>query len=281
MPTEESVPHPVSFFVARNNNWTLEESQEDDYVTFDVVKTNSGNLFNSDTNSLHVTQAATGLYWFFFSAGLIADTQAEVCLESDPTSDVSVCVVRRHSAYSGTPTMTSRDLLARVEREQELLLYSQYALYSDDGMQTSLGGFLLNSVMTTLVALCVETTSTQSKYTTTDSDNKASKLTFETVHVDTYNAWSVKENFYTVPVGGIYVVSITACVFERRSLEMYLIIDNNEYYNADGTVTTVSTPSVSQHSEDTATSRTSVVQLAQSSHLHVSLGRCVSLHIIL
>jgi hypothetical protein len=160
-------------------------------------------------------------------------------------------------------------MLIRVARDEELFLWSQHALYSDDGLQTSFGGFMLDSVMQPIVAFSVVKMSTQMFNV---DKNVAAPLIFDTVRVDTHNGWSRSDNAFTVPTSDIYVISMTACVCARRDLKMHLVIDDDYYHDGTSSDALVFKTNGSHYGEDTV-SRTFVVQLVRGSRLQASVGR--------
>jgi hypothetical protein len=90
----------------------------------------------------------------------------------------------QNTSFTATPTTTSRDDLVSIrvaDMRSSLWLLSSYPLYSDAGIQTSFSGFLLDVVMTPLVAFSVALT---------QSVTTGSILPFTIVNIDTHSAWS-------------------------------------------------------------------------------------------
>jgi hypothetical protein len=111
-------------------------------------------------------------------------------------------VSRLFTSFTGGPDTAAAATIFKLAQGTNLYLTSNYPLYSDSLQQTSFGGFLLDSVMSPVVAFVL---TCQTRYTSSGSQII---VPFNTITVDTHNGWRAASNQYVVPVSGIYVLAL-------------------------------------------------------------------------
>lgn len=95
---------------------------------------------------------------------------------------------------------------------------SSYSLYSDSLLQTSFGGFLLDSVMTQVVAFAFGLS--------TSFSTGGQLIPFDLVYVDTHSGWTTTNTAYTIPVTGTYIIALTANSQAGATIGCQLKIDS-------------------------------------------------------
>jgi hypothetical protein len=111
-------------------------------------------------------------------------------------------VSRLFTSFTGGPDTASAATIFKLTQGTNLYVTSTYPLYSDSLQQTSFGGFLLDSVMSPVVAFVL---SYQTTYTSSGSQII---VPFNTITLDTHNGWRAATSEYVVPVSGIYVLAL-------------------------------------------------------------------------
>ena len=136
-------------------------------------------------------------------------------------------VLRGHSAWSGYDT-TSRDALFCLYPVLNTMTVSNFngTLYSDAYFQTSFSGFQLDNVMVDpVVAFSVGRTSPISS---------VGRISYDLVIVDTNAAWNNDE--YIVPVTGVWMITVQACVNSGGNMAVGLFNDGSPtiyYYSTN------------------------------------------------
>ncbi len=197
----------LAFSVTRNTTWEVASSNH--RVTFDKVLVNDGDAF--DITASHFIVPHTGLYWIHVSVGIPTNTSAYVTVHG---TQWPIDIIRYHSTFNVTPSVTSRDALVQLEAGAQLWLTSNSSIYSDELYMTSFNGFLLNTIVVNniLTAFSVGKSKSQAYNCSNmlENDDIVGKVTFDVTHIDTHDAWNTTGSEYIAPVNGTYIVSLTS-----------------------------------------------------------------------
>jgi hypothetical protein len=161
--------------------------------------------FNKQNNSF--TAPVTGYYWLHVSIAIPTGSMAGCQLQGVSSYTVS----RLFTSFTGGPNTASAATIFKLTQGTNLYMTSTYPLYSDSLQQTSFGGFLLDSVMSPVVAFVLS-------YLTTYTTSGLTFVPFNTITLDTHNGWRAATSEYVVPVSGIYVLALkvttTAVIYQ-------------------------------------------------------------------
>ena len=200
------------------------------------------------------TAPQTGLYWFHWSVGLMSGWSTTVTLAGGPRQPKILRTFTNH--LPGSPVTTSRDELIQLQGGHQLWLNSNAPLYSDQFMQTSFTGFLLDNLFSPLVAFHVARSSSMT------NANYGSKLAYNVELVDTHNAWNPSKYEYVVPVAGVYVISIMTGVYQKDIFSHAFYIEGNELFSSSFTYTSTA------HTGQMTISRTVIIPLNAGDRLY-------------
>ncbi len=165
-------------------------------MTFDNAMTVDHWSFDKQNSSF--TAPVSGLYWIHFTIGIPSGTMADVELIN---ANRTVSIARNHTDFTGGVDTVSSDALCYLGQGSNIYLSTGYPLSSDSLLQTSFGGFLLDSIMMSpLVAFSFGLSTAISTYYI--------NLPFDLIYVDTHHGWNSATNEYVVPVTGVYVLSL-------------------------------------------------------------------------
>ena len=158
------------------------------------MKVNYGNGFSNTTGTTFTCPKA-GLYWLFYSVVWNGTTFANFTVQGSNQSPI-MSIRRLHTVFNNYDTM-SRDKIINLTLYQQLTVSSTYPTYANTTIGSSWGAFLLDNLMSTLVAFEVCST----------------KLTgngaFDAIVYNYGNAWNNATQSFTAPVTGIYYFSLS------------------------------------------------------------------------
>jgi hypothetical protein len=103
--------------------------------------------FNKQNNSF--TAPVSGYYWLHVSIAIPDGTMADVQLQAGNTA---FNIIRSFTTYTGGADTTSTGNVVYLTQGTSVSVNTTYPLYSDNLLQTAFGGFLLDSVMSPVVA---------------------------------------------------------------------------------------------------------------------------------
>jgi hypothetical protein len=169
--------------------------------------------FNKQNNSF--TAPVTGYYWLHLSIAIPTGSMADVQLQGVSSYNVS----RLFTSFTGGPDTASAATIFKLTQGTNLYVTSTYQLYSDLLQQTSFGGFLLDSVMSPVVAFVL---SCQTTYT---SSGPQIIVPFNIITLDTHNGWSPATSEYVVPVSGIYVQALKVRATPNKATALDLAVN--------------------------------------------------------
>ena len=217
-------------------------------VPFENMSINDGGVFNLHTHKFMAP--FSGFYWIHFSVSIPNETWADVRLLG---YDKPLDIMRQHTNFTGTSITTSRDGILLLQDATELWLSSDYALYSDQYMQTSFSGFPLTSMFDPLSVFSVARSSSL------ESQNRV-KISYDIVNIDTANAWDSVNNEYVVPFYGTYIISLSTGAYPKAGHVVEIRVNNvhlasNIFYD-------------SSHSGIDIVSRTIITTLKVRDRLH-------------
>lgn len=182
-------------------------------VSFDSVPVNhwSFNQLNST-----FTAPVTGYYWLHMSGAIKSAQYANVQLQG---VNRPVNIIRNFSTITGDDT-TSASAVVYLTNGSVVYMTSQYSLASDSLLETTFGGFLLDSVMSPVVTFSfgLSTVMNCSGYC-------SAGIPFDITYIDTHNGWRASEQAFVVPVKGVYVVSLVAGGQAYTHLAVYLTVN--------------------------------------------------------
>lgn len=166
-------------------------------MSFNDVTVNEGGAFDLATSTF--TAPTTGYYWLHWSVGMFGLTYVNVMLQGGSRTPN---IMRNHTLFYGTPTTTSRDEIMYLTAGAQVWLSSTTSpLYSDNLLQTSFSGFLLDNLMNPMVAFMVGCSGPDF------ASKDYYRVRHNVVYVDTHNAWQRLRYEYVVPVSGVYVIT--------------------------------------------------------------------------
>jgi hypothetical protein len=173
------------------------------------------------------TAPLSGYYLLHVSVGMPASTYADV-----RTTNSTVVIQRYNTNCQGGPVTTSSYAITYLSQGTSVSVSSAYPLYSDAGLQTSFGGFLLDYIMSPFVAFMVGTS--------TQLSGSWSPMNFNVKLVDTHNRWGqVAANTYTVPVAGVYIIWFVGGITAGKMLAAgYQVTGDSVYWALMNTYTT-------------------------------------------
>jgi hypothetical protein len=197
----------VAFMAALTSSAVFNRNQ----MTFDNIIINDGAGFDNVHRNRFVAPA-DGFYWFHMSVGIPAKKKCNVTMI---TGSDTLSVIR--SVGLDELIVTSRTGFMSLRKSQEVAMVSENALFSDRLMQTSWIGFRLDNIMSPFVALFIG-----SNGASLEGRNLygIQSLVFNSVFIDTHNAWNVTNSVYKIPVTGFYFVSLQ--LDSINSCELYI-----------------------------------------------------------
>ena len=163
------------------------------------VKLNFANGFNVSTGRTF-TCPTTGLYWLFYTVVWDGTTYADFSVQG--TNQLPEPIIKRlHTDYDSYDTI-SRDKMLNLTFNQQLSISSAYETYADVNVGSNWGAFLLDNLMSPLIAFEVYA-----------SQSAASQSNVFDETVFNYgNAWSQYNQEFTAPISGIYYFSLSVGV---------------------------------------------------------------------
>lgn len=178
-------------------------------MQFDNAMTVDHWSFNKLNSSF--TAPASGYYWLHITTAIPGGMMTDVRMVG---ANRSVGIVRNHTSFTGGAVTASADTVIYLTSGTNIHVSSSYTLYSDTMLQTSFGGFLLDSIMSTVVAFAAGLSKTFSTI--------SSNVPFDIIYEDTNRAWNTTTSEYVVPVAGVYALSTltTAAGSSRASLQL-------------------------------------------------------------
>lgn len=186
-------------------------------VQFDNLPVNHWS-FNQASNTF--TAPVTGYYWIHMTVAIPKDSQANVLLRG--LSPVEYIIVSRTSTNYDGPVTTSTDSVAYLNAGTAIQIITQYPLYSDSLLQTSFGCFLLDSIMSPVVAFAFGLSN--SFICTLPACSYV--IPFNVIYLDTHYAWNSTSSAYIVPVTGTYVISLSAGTTSIYRVGAYLQVNS-------------------------------------------------------
>ena len=185
-----------------------------DFVPFENTTVNDGNAFN--LHAYKFTALLTDYYWIHFSVSIPTDTLANVRLLG---YFMPFDIVRNHTDFLDTSITTLRDGIMFLESSTNLWLSSEYAIYSDQYLQTSFSGFLLTSLMDPLDIFSVAMSTSIIKEANI-------RISYDTVNIDTASAWNSTSTEYIAPFHGTYVISLSTGAFPEANHVVKIRVNN-------------------------------------------------------
>lgn len=195
-------------------------------LPFDSVSV-SHYTFNQQSNTF--TAPVTGYYWLYMTAGVMANNQSQIQMMG---TGRNIGIERTTTNYDGVIT-TSTDVLVYLTSGANVSLVTPapaYPIYSDLLLQTTFGGFLLDTIISPVIAFSFGLRS--------DLLSSGQKIPFDVISVDTHHGWDSGTSEYIVPVAGAYVVTLRAgSTSSAETVETYLYINSvttmSHVYTAD------------------------------------------------
>lgn len=189
-------------------------------VPFDSVPVNHWS-FNHPSNAFMAP--VTGYYWLHMSVAIPAYvSKANVTLQG---TNRIINIYKNYTSAPDGPVTTSRDAIIYLTNGTTVSMSSQYPLYSDSLLQTSFGGFLLDSIMSKVVTFAF---GLSASFVCSSSPCTAN-IPFDVIYIDSNNGWNTTNKTYIVPVTGIYAISLVAInVDNSNPIEMaaYLTVNS-------------------------------------------------------
>jgi hypothetical protein len=175
--------------------------------------------FSKHNSSL--TAPVSGYYWLHVSVGIPPSTPANVRLQC---ADRAISLVRNFTSYTAGPDTSSAAHVVYLTQGDTVYVSSDYPLYGDSLLQISFGGFLLDSLMSPLVAFSVG-------QPTTFFSPSLRPIPMNVTHVDTHNAWKVASSEYVTPVSGVYILSVTiSTVNQTTGLASFFVNGTKQFF---------------------------------------------------
>ena len=169
-------------------------------VQFMSVKLNFANGFNVLTGQTF-TCPTTGLYWLFYTVVWDGTTFANFSVQG--TNQLPEPIIKRlHTEYDNYDTI-SRDKMLNLTLNQQLSVSSAYETYADVSVGSNWGAFLLDNIMSPLIAFEVY------------ASQSAASLSnvFDKTVFNYGDAWSQSSQEFTAPMSGIYYFSLSVGLF--------------------------------------------------------------------
>jgi hypothetical protein len=174
-----------------------------DQVPYDVILEDTLAGFNAAKTTYTVKSA--GFYLMHFSAGVPRNTKLN-CAIRNATSTPNVLL--NHTSLNDD-MVTSRDDIQYLSDGQELYVSSDYALYSDDMMQTSWSGFKLDDVIN------MEVVFRAARVTSIVNSPRYAAIPLDKLVINIGQAWDACNSQLVVPKSGIYFLSWSAASFSN------------------------------------------------------------------
>jgi hypothetical protein len=175
-------------------------------VQFDQAMTVDHWSFNKQNSSF--TAPASGYYWLHMTSAIPSGMMTDMRMVG---ANRSVGIASNHTSFTGGAITASADTVIYLTSGTNIHVSSSYTLYSDTMLQTSFGGFLLDSIMSPVVAFAVGLSATFSTV--------SSNVPFDIIYEDTNRAWNATTSEYVVPVAGVYALStLTTAAASSQSI---------------------------------------------------------------
>jgi hypothetical protein len=184
-----------SFFQVGLSNSTQSSSS---VVAFDTITIDHWS-FNKQNYSF--TAPVSGYYWMHISIGIPGGTRAQAELKG-AQGLIPMNLTRAFTNFVGGPDTTSVGTVMYVPQSSNVYVTSNYPLFSDSLLQTAFGGYLLDSIMTQVVAFAF------GQLTPLAGNNY--KVPFTDFYIDTHQGWSTTTSEYVIPVAGTYIFAVSA-----------------------------------------------------------------------
>jgi hypothetical protein len=184
-------------------------------VRYDVVLVDTAAGFNTDKTTY--TVQSPGVYFIHMSAGVPPYQRLNYFLQGGTSTPN---LVLNHTTFDGE-LVTSRDDIQFLGEGQTLYVSSDYPLYSDAMMQTSLSGFRLDNMMSKLVVFRAARTSPQFD---------AGRMVLDKLIINIGGGWDECNNRFVAPTADIYFFSWSASNSSPdKKLIIYLNVNGNNF----------------------------------------------------
>jgi hypothetical protein len=167
-------------------------------VAFDTITIDHWS-FNKQNYSF--TAPVSGYYWMHISIAIPGGTRAHAELKG-AQGLIPMNLTRSFTNFVGGSDTTSVGTVIYVPQSSNVYVTSNYPLFSDSLLQTAFGGYLLDSIMTQVVAFAF------GQLTPLVGNNY--KVQFTDFYIDTHHGWSNITSEYVIPVAGIYIFALSA-----------------------------------------------------------------------
>jgi hypothetical protein len=183
-------------------------------VRYDVILVDTAAGFNTDKTTY--TVQSPGVYFIHMSAGVPPYQRLNYFLQGGTSTPN---LVLNHTTFDGE-LVTSRDDIQFLGEGQTLYVSSDYPLYSDAMMQTSLSGFRLDNMMSRLVVFRAARTSPQ--YNT-------GRVVLDHLIINIGGGWNECNNQFVAPTTGIYFLSWSASSSPNKQQITYLNVNGANF----------------------------------------------------
>lgn len=189
-------------------------STNPDNILFDTAYVNVNGPYNATSRTL-TSLPFTGVYWFQLGAGATANNKVTATLNG-----LQYPVVVTTSTTNYPADFLVADTIQFVNSTTQLAVANQNAVYGAPGGYngTSLAGFRIDSVMSTLIYFCVQLT--QSTYSTSQA-----VILFNRVVINVGEGWSATTYSFTVPYSGAYFFSFATAAAPGAGDLIYLNVN--------------------------------------------------------
>lgn len=182
------------------------------FLPYDVILVDTRSGF--DANRSTYTVPETGFYLLAMSVGIPANQMSNYSLHGA----VSVPnVLLTHTSFDGE-LVTSREDLQYLVEGQRLYTSSQYDVYSDDMLQTTLSGFKVSDVMNSQ-GIYFRVSSTNSQI------NASEAMPLEKLVINYGGGWDHRQHYFTAPRSGIYYFGFSSASLPNTVHDVWLLVN--------------------------------------------------------
>ena len=120
----------------------------------------------------------------------------------------------------GAYTASQDGIVSLQSKYNKLSLSSDTNLFSDNYLQTSFAGFLINSIVYPIVAFSFGLSTSFSSGQLIDTN-----IPYDIINIDSHSGWDKSRNIYNVQITGLYVTSFSMAVVVNYSSSVMLRVN--------------------------------------------------------